>query len=159
MVKQDQEYNTPAILPEKKKTNMSWLHLSLENHYKYNVKTKQKRRDRKILHINSFLTFLSVHVETPLLCLHRGKYTLVQSTKNTPRKFGSILPTWWNRGHWAKTMPKLLRHCWRKKMAAGSGKRKRKVGQKDCSAAHQRQMDYFFTLRRKKARTVMNELQ
>lgn len=31
-------------------------------------------------------------------------------------------------------------------------KKKRKVGQKDCSAARRRQMDYFFTLPRKKSK-------
>lgn len=47
----------------------------------------------------------------------------------------------------AKLIPSLLK----KEDGSRERKKKRKVGQKDCSAAHQRQMDYFFTLQRKKS--------
>lgn len=42
----------------------------------------------------------------------------------------------------AKLVPSLLK----KDDGSRERKKKRKVGQKDCSAAHQRQMDYFFIL-------------
>lgn len=48
-----------------------------------------------------------------------------------------------------KNNAKLITSLLSKEDGSKERKKKRKVGQKDCSAAHQRQMDYFFTLRRK----------